>query len=79
LALVLLLFLSSWLFSFLLTANHIEPTVKIGITGQAKLIKLTIEITTGAATARVTAPVAVLIICERSTIIYNTTRSCIAN
>jgi hypothetical protein len=68
----------SWLF-VLLAARKIAPTAKSGITGQAKLIKLTIENITGAATARVTAPVKVLIIRERSTIIYNTTRSCIAN
>jgi hypothetical protein len=76
--LALVLLLLSWLF-VLLAARKIDPTAKIGITGQARFTRLTIEITTGAATARVTAPVAVLIICERSTIIYNTTRSCIAN
>jgi hypothetical protein len=54
-------------------------TVKIGITGQTKFIKLTIEIITGAATARATAPVEVVIICERSTIIYNTTERRITN
>jgi hypothetical protein len=56
-----------------------EPTVKIGITGHNIDIKPVIEITTGAATARATAPVAVVIICERSTIIYNTTERRITN
>ena len=77
-ALLALLMSGSWLF-VLLAARKIDPTAKIGMTGQAKLIKLTIENITGAVTARVTAPVTVLIIRVRSTIIYNTTKSCIAN
>ena len=67
------------LFAGLLAAAHMEPTAKIGITGHNIEIIPTIEIKTGAATARVTAPVAVVIICERSTIIYNTTERCITN
>ena len=56
-----------------------ELTANIGITGQTKLIRLTIEITTGAATTRVTAPAAVLNMCDCVTIIYNTTERCITN
>jgi hypothetical protein len=50
-----------------------EPTVKIGIIGHSVETRPIKEMKTGAATARVTAPVEVVIICERSTIIYNTT------
>jgi hypothetical protein len=39
-----------------------EPTVKIGITGHSIQAKPVNEIKTGAATARVTAPVEVVII-----------------
>jgi hypothetical protein len=45
---------------FSLTASHAELTVKIGITGQAKLMMPNMPINTGAATTRVTAPVAVV-------------------
>ncbi|MFN5249798.1 MAG: hypothetical protein ACK5DE_02020 [Bacteroidota bacterium] len=41
-----------------------ELTAKIGTTGHTKLIKLTIEITTGEATTRVTAPADVLAMCD---------------
>ena len=60
-----------------LAASQMELTAKIGTTGHMKLIKLTIEITTGAATTRVTAPAAVLDMCDCVTIIYNTTERCI--
>ena len=48
------------LFFWLLVEAHIELTAKSGITGHSKDIKPVIEIITGAATARVIAPVEML-------------------
>lgn len=56
---MLLLALSLFL-SGLLVETHKEPTTKIGTTGHNKDIKPVIAMITGAATARVIAPVEML-------------------